>query len=79
MMTALPLPLAPQLLLAATDGGGMGDILLRMMDMLIQVKEGPEGLGRNTSKFGLEEPNVRRNNVINNCIGVSASIIDYYY
>jgi hypothetical protein len=43
MMTALPLPLAPQLLLAATEGGGMGDILLRMMDMLIQVKEGPEG------------------------------------
>jgi hypothetical protein len=39
---------------------------------------GPEGLGKKTSKFGLEEPNVRRNNVINNCIGVSASIIDYY-
>jgi hypothetical protein len=46
MMTALPLPLAPQLLLAATDGGGMGDILLRMMDMLIQEKQGPEGLGK---------------------------------
>jgi hypothetical protein len=46
MMTALPLPLAPQLLLAATEGGGMGDILLRMMDMIIQEKEGPEGLGK---------------------------------
>jgi hypothetical protein len=51
MVTALPLPLAPQLLLAATDGGGMGDIRLRMMDMLIQVKEGPEGLGRKNFKI----------------------------
>jgi hypothetical protein len=59
MMTALPLPLAPQLLLAATDGGGMGYILLRVMDMLIQEKEVPEGLGRKTSKFGLEEANAR--------------------
>jgi hypothetical protein len=51
MMTALPLPLAPQLLLAATYGGGMGDILLRMMDMLIQEKEVPEGLSRKTFKI----------------------------
>jgi hypothetical protein len=51
MMTALPLPLAPQLLLAATDGGGMGDILLRMMDMLIQEKEGPEGSSRKNFKI----------------------------
>jgi hypothetical protein len=46
MMMALPLPLAPQLLLAATESEGMGDILLRMIDMHIQEKEGPEGLGR---------------------------------
>jgi hypothetical protein len=51
MMTALPLPLAPQLLLAATDGGGMGDILLRMMVMIIQEKEGPEELGRKNFKI----------------------------
>jgi hypothetical protein len=51
MMTALPLPLAPQLLLAATDGGGMGDILLRMMDMLIQEKEGPDESGRKNFKI----------------------------
>jgi hypothetical protein len=50
MMMALPLPLAPQLLLAATDSEGMGDILLRMIDMHIQEKEGPEGSGRKTFK-----------------------------
>jgi hypothetical protein len=49
MMTALPLPLAPQLLPAGTVGGGMGDIL-RIMDILIQEKEGPEGLGRKNFK-----------------------------
>jgi len=50
-MPALRLPLAPQLLLAATDGEGMGDIILRMMDILIQEKEGPEGLGRKNFKI----------------------------
>jgi hypothetical protein len=46
----LPLPLAPQLLPAGTVGGGMGDIL-RIMDILIQEKEGPEGLGKKNFKI----------------------------
>jgi hypothetical protein len=73
MMTALPLPLAPQLLLAATDGGGIGDILLRMMDMLIQEKEGPEGSGRkNFRKNGLDELLVLRLRYLL-CIGDNTS------
>jgi hypothetical protein len=34
---------------AGGDGGGIGDIL-RMIDILIQEKEGPEGPGRKNFK-----------------------------
>jgi hypothetical protein len=35
---------------AASFGGGIGDILLPMIDILVQEKEGPEGSGRKNFK-----------------------------
>jgi hypothetical protein len=54
MMTALPLPPAPQLLPAGTVGGGMGDIL-RIMDILIQEKEGQRDSREKPSENRLDE------------------------
>jgi hypothetical protein len=41
-------------------------------------KEVPEGFNKKTSKFGLKSKAEDENNIIDTCMDVSASIIDYY-
>jgi hypothetical protein len=36
---------------AVSFGGGIGDILLPMIDILVQEKEGPEEFGRKTFRI----------------------------
>jgi hypothetical protein len=56
-MTALPLPLAPQLLLAATDGGGMGGILMGGILRLISLCK-----KRRAQRVPAEKPSKFRHN-----------------